>query len=355
MSIPSSFAEGLDKIEYQETGDYLITRPSNYSERETRAKVPFPSELPDEIWKDENQDRLNSAVGNILQSMCVASVDTIEVEMPQYVDDEDLEKYEQAWLQQQKYSSDHLRWDLDEKVMHVKKGLDFEIYIQDVRQYIHQHLIRPLTKGSDFVFTEEYNFEESDYGFGLNNTTLDEEENNIDTRWALATRNIGEVFYNMQRGDFAKGMCSIYIGKYLEMCVDIVKRLVESIAALEGKYMNNLDSVGDLKIELSKSFIDSDGDSFDKRLEQSALSSYNLDVGYGDYISKTNSYKSDIRLINDLRSDPPGSIESINGSISTGMLLGQILTFCERLLRFPRSICHVGVGASQVHRVHIEE
>jgi len=375
ISVPPEFAEHLENVEYMQNGDYLITRPADYEIASDPVQVPFPEQLREDV----EQDRFDSIVGNILQSLCIASVDKLKVEIPEDIDQNRQDMYEQAWHNQEMFASDHLLWDHRESCMTIKKGLDLDEYIWSVSQYIYRYLVRPLSRGSGFVYTENYDFEPSDYKFGVTSPDLDDEENRIDTRWALAMRSISENFYNLQRQNFAKAMCGMYIGKYLEMCVDIVKRLVESFAALEELFEFDYERLDGIKSGIHSLFEHKSGNTFDERLKIASEKSYSLSASDDDYISRSKEYESDMHFVNDLRNefydefstDTVDVLRDFEGErvnsdlISTAeevadrnskacLLLGQILTFCERLLRFPRSICHVGVGARKVHEVHIE-
>jgi len=352
ISIPQKFAEGHNGVEYVQNGEFLIVRPQDYTEREKTETVPFPEVLRGE----SKQERYNSIVGNILQSYCVALVDEINVVFPDDLTDEEFKKYDYAWYQQQEYDKNNLRWSIEDQKMQIKGGIDLATYIDDIKQFLDRNLLNHLNQSLRFGFLDQFEFEtgegQVDDGrmYSPNSPGLNEKEASVDTRWALANRTFGEKFYTHNRSEFAKAVCGIQIGKYAETCVDLAKRIIESLAAIEFHHPDLADYV---KGKVHDLFDRDTRKKYSNRLKNISEKSYNLNCTTEDFLAESEKYFTDQEKVEEFRTqcfDDFGGGDDV--PTEAGMLYGQVLTFCERLLRYPRSICHIGTGAKHVADVY---
>jgi hypothetical protein len=364
MSIPKSFAADLDRVEYIQTGDYLISRPYQYEDNPGPVKASFPEYLRKIKNPGDNADKFNFVARNIAQSYIISGTNVIEVEIPEDIDQETRDQYEEAWFKVQHHSRDHLYWDPGKFRMEIEGGITLEQYTREIKQFIQRYLISILSRDNGFTDLIEFESESKEAIDGHQSLEMFSQEvydieSEIDTRWSLAIRHLGKSFYSMQRSEYPKAICGFYITKYLEMCVDLIMDLINSFAYLENKFEEDMpEIVESFRSEIKSLYIPGNTDSFDEALSKIAIQSYNLRTSKKEFLRRSEKYENNSIHVSAIQNSIiPSMFENISRRdlpvppqefSKFNLCMGRITTLSERIVRLPRSICHLGLGAKNV-------
>lgn len=333
------YSSQVREVEYRRTGDFFITRPVN-KEKRKNATIEIPEKLG-----DRSSDEQISYLTNVLSGYCIAGVEDIKIEFPSSWTDQTIESFSLIFANAANVHTG-LNWDRQSRIFSIDAEISFEEFVSSASTFIYQYFMSPLSGGP------------------VQMGNMSSTEQKIDMQWALITRQAGQDFIELKREAYPRDLCGLYVSKYLEEIMDKAQVIVDLLDQYEG----NADVLYEFSSKLYDIFQGSPEmfpetsatiPAFDTQLEEVALKSYHINVDLNDFTEQNRIFQKRREALRDLRSAYVREFEGLgrdgvpSGEIAEiGMLVGQFLTIAEDILRLPRSMTLVGVGAKHVADVH---
>lgn len=332
-----------DNCEMFRSGEYVILRPT----RETRYSEAVLDELlvlpADDLPDDQKLQRL---VENQLQSYYIAGIEEIDVQFPDEMSEATKRAYLRAFRQAEQGSL--LKWDLDDEKMEIRGAVDFEDFVDRVRR-VHHDMVYNATM---------YAFE--DPAAIPKQHEIQMRTNEVDRLWALTTRELGQIFMEMDRQEFARGLCGLYVGKYLEMSVDLAEEYVKVLSALahtSGPLESLVESALEELTEIL-SGIEEQRMAFDREIEFVAREAYARDIESHYYPNIYQRYEMRSEALQEVRALADFQVEDLPDDVDpgtalrTGRQLGELIRLLEQLSRVPLRLVQAGIGGQQLEEIH---
>jgi hypothetical protein len=316
VTLPPSFAEGVDSIQLKQMGDYLVIRENEEQDGVSVQGLSIPAD--DLISLDEGKVKYPETIFEILPSWCIAGADQITIKKSE--DDEINQMVDNLLKSAQERP--FFEWDSTTFVANLKR-YEYSDFVKDIGNFIDLHFMDILRDNVNIEYlSRDFDIENNLSASGFRNQSIiTNSERELDIKWALAIKNEEGILD-------AQSISRILAANKLERIADHAYRCVSLIWESFKRDKPN-----------TKAFIDSVHESFENpveyhtQIEQIGQDAINGEIDMNDVSEIHEMSETRVLSLEDLRDFDGGNI-----------IMGEIIGECYELARSPRSLAIAGAG-----------